>query len=284
MNNNDNNFSFFNFRDYIIKFVLIFLMLFPIIWIVKFLTEKIDKKSISDREQLIFYPKSFCLIVDGARRWASIYNKDYLKAYDETIDKIFSILNIFIINKIKHFTLFMLPEENYKKRSYLENDLTVNLLLDNLELKKKWLYNQKVEVRFYGNFESMSEKTLNKIKKLTEYLSEGSSMYLNIFINYNCEKDLINGIKNIIKKAKDGDLIEELLTEKDIIDNLYIKEIPPFDIVLRTGGIDKINEILPFHFANAKIIFNKDLFLNINNNFFDLILKKYILEIRNFAS
>ena len=117
-----------------------------------------------------------------------------------------------------------------------------------------------------------------------EYLSEGSSIYLNIFINYNFEKDLISGVKNIIKKAKDGELIEELLTEKDIIENLYIKEIPPFDIVLRTGGIDKINEILPFHFANAKIIFNKDLFLNINNNFFDLILKKYILEIRNFAS
>lgn len=281
---NDNNFSFFYFRDYIVKFVLIFLMLFPIVWIIKFLTEKIDKKSILDREQLIFYPKSFCLILDGTRRWASINNKDYLKAYEESIDKIFSILNIFIINKIKHFTLFMISEENYKKRSFLENDLIINLLLDNLELKKKWLFNQKIKVKFYGNFESINEKNLNKIKKLTEFLSEGNSIHLNIFLNYDFKKDLLSGLKSIIKKAKNGDLAEDLLTENDLINNLYIKEIPPFDIVLKTGGIDKINEVLPFHFSNAKIIFNKELFLNINNNFFDQILKKYVLDIRNFAS
>ena len=105
----------------------------------------------------------------------------------------------------------------------------------------------------------------NKIKK-------SSSLF-----KINSLNELIDGIKSLIKK-------NNKITIKNISNNLYTKNIPDPDILIRTGDTKRLSNFLLWQLAYTEIFFEKKLWPDFNEKDYDKILKKYKSIKRNFGN
>ena len=108
-------------------------------------------------------------------------------------------------------------------------------------------------------------KTLQeKIKKIEKETSRNSSLILNIALNYGGRLDIINSVnnfyKNKIKKIK--------INEKNITNGLYTKGQPDVDLLIRTGGEQRISNFLLWQIAYAELYFSKKLWPDFNEKVF----------------
>ena len=93
----------------------------------------------------------------------------------------------------------------------------------------------------------------------------------------NSLNELIDGIKSLIKK-------NNKITIKNISNNLYTKNIPDPDILIRTGDTKRLSNFLLWQLAYTEIFFEKKLWPDFNEKDYDKILKKYKSIKRNFGN
>ena len=114
--------------------------------------------------------------------------------------------------------------------------------------------------------------------KLAEKQTEtNDTLQLNLALNYGSKSEIINSIK-ILKKNKIR------ISEKNISNNLYTKNIPDPDILIRTGNTKRLSNFLLWQCAYTEIFFEKKLWPDFNQNDFNKIVKKFINIKRNFGS
>ena len=215
------------------------------------------------------------IIMDGNGRWG-LKNKNSRneghKAGLKTIDK---IINKTIERKIKYLTLYAFSTENWK-RPKKEINYLFSLLENFLKNRIKDLNNKNIKLFVIGK-KKFSIK-LNNLLKLAEKQTEtNDTLQLNLALNYGSKSEIINSIK-ILKKNKIR------ISEKNISNNLYTKNIPDPDILIRTGNTKRLSNFLLWQCAYTEIFFEKKLWPDFNQNDFNKIIKKFINIKRNFGS
>ena len=121
-------------------------------------------------------------------------------------------------------------------------------------------------------------KNLIKKLKFTEQLTKkNTKLQINVALNYGSRQEIIHAIKNINKKNKK-------ITEKSIDINLYTKNIPNPDLLIRTGNTNRLSNFLLWQLQYSEIFFEKKLWPDFNQNDFNKILLKYNKIKRNFGA
>ena len=180
-----------------------------------------------------------------------------------------------IKNKIKHLTLYAFSTENWK-RPKKEINYLFSLLENFLKNRIKDLNNKNIKLFVIGK-KKFSIK-LNNLLKLAEKQTEtNDTLQLNLALNYGSKSEIINSIK-MLKKNKSR------ISEKSISNNLYTKNIPDPDILIRTGNTKRLSNFLLWQCAYTEIFFEKKLWPDFNQNDFNKIVKKFINIKRNFGS
>ena len=119
---------------------------------------------------------------------------------------------------------------------------------------------------------------LNKILKDAEKITfNNSKLQINLALNYGSKNELIDGIKSLIKK-------KGKITIKNISNNLYTKNIPDPDILIRTGDTNRLSNFLLWQSAYTEIFFEKKLWPDFNEKDYDKIIQKYKSIKRNFGN
>ena len=103
-------------------------------------------------------------------------------------------------------------------------------------------------------------------------------MQINIALNYGSRQELINAFKKIYSNRK------KIITEKLISNNLYTKNIPDPEILIRTGNTNRLSNFLLWQINYTEIFFVKKLWPDFNKNDFNKILKKFYQIKRNFGA
>jgi undecaprenyl diphosphate synthase len=215
------------------------------------------------------------IIMDGNGRWG-IKNKksrnEGHKAGLKTIDK---IIKKIIEKKIKYLTLYAFSTENWK-RPKKEINYLFKLLENFLKNRIKDLDNKNIKFYVIGkkNFSTRLNYLLNKAEKQTR---SNKTLQLNLALNYGSKSEIINTIK-LLNKNKSR------ITEKNISNNLYTKNIPDPDILIRTGNTKRLSNFLLWQSAYTEIFFEKKLWPDFNEKDLNKIIKKFINIKRNFGS
>ena len=110
----------------------------------------------------------------------------------------------------------------------------------------------------------------NKTKKNT-------SLQINLALNYGSKSEIINTIQYLNKNKIS-------ITEKNISNNLYTKNIPDPDILIRTGNTNRLSNFLLWQSAYTEIFFEKNLWPDFSEKDFDKIIKKFFNIKRNYGS
>ena len=215
------------------------------------------------------------IIMDGNGRWGlknkSSRNEGH-KAGLKTIDK---IIKKTIEKNIRYLTLFAFSTENWK-RPKKEINYLFKLLENFLKKRIKDLNNK--NIRFFVIGKKNFSIKLNKLLKSAEKQTKSNNiLQLNLALNYGSKSEIINSIKLLNKK-------KSKISEKNISNNLYTKNIPDPDILIRTGNTQRLSNFLLWQSAYTEIFFEKKLWPDFNDKDFNKIIKKFLNIKRNFGS
>jgi len=215
------------------------------------------------------------IIMDGNGRWG-LKNKNSRNAgHKAGMDTVQKIIKETIKNKISFLTLYAFSTENWK-RPKNEIDYLFNLLENFLINKVKKLHENQIKIKILGkkNFSKKLNNLLLNCEKLTR---RNKILQVNLALNYGSKTEILDSFKSIVKK-------KILFNEKNVSLNLYTKNIPSPDILIRTGNTKRLSNFLLWQIAYTEIFFHKKLWPDFNEIDYQNIIKSYKNIKRNFGS
>ena len=214
------------------------------------------------------------IIMDGNGRWGLKHKNSRNFGHKAGLKVVEKIIKFSIQKKLRYLTLFAFSTENWK-RPKNEINFLFKLLDEFLKQKIDELNKNQVKLKFIGNI--TFNKKLKKLLILSEKItSKNSKLQVNLAINYGSKDELINSFRILKKK-------NIKINEENISKNLYTKNIPNPDLLIRTGNTKRLSNFLLWQLAYTEIFFEKKLWPDFNENDFDRIIRKYRLIKRNFG-
>lgn len=179
-------------------------------------------------------PRHIAFIPDGNRRWATRRGLAAWKGHFEGKKNFYSIMKEAFGAGIPCVTFWAASEENFLKRNPVEVKFLVKVIHEVLqEISLKTLHDQEIRVRVLGKWqEILRDAKLNKlIRALEEKTGASNQKHLTILLGYSGKQEMIQ----TIQKLKSNDLP---LNEESVKAALWTKDLPPLDLIIRTGETD----------------------------------------------
>ena len=220
--------------------------------------------------------KHVAIIMDGNGRWGIKNKKSRNEGHRHGLNTVEKIIKESLKSKIKHLTLYTFSTENWK-RPKKEIDFLFNLLENFLSKKLGKLIDNGIKLKIIGDKRQFSIK-LKKILKISETKTfKNNKLQINLALNYGSKNEIVNTVKMINKK-------KIILSESNIEKNLYTKNIPDPDILIRTGNTNRLSNFLLWQLAYTEIFFEKKLWPDFNEKDYKKILNKFKGLKRNFGN
>jgi len=215
------------------------------------------------------------IIMDGNGRWGLKNKNSRNLGHKQGLLAVEKIIKKSIEKKIKYLTLFAFSSENWKRPEFEINYL-FKLLENFLDKKLPNLNKQNIKLKIIGrkSFSSNLNRSLKNAEKLT---SQNNKLQINLALNYGSKNEIIDGIKSLIKNKKK-------ITQKNISESLYTKNIPDPDILIRTGETKRLSNFLLWQLAYTEIFFERKLWPDFNERDYNKIIRKYMKIKRNFGN
>ena len=219
--------------------------------------------------------KHVAIIMDGNGRWGLKHKKSRNLGHREGLNTVEKIIKVSLKKKIKFLTLYAFSTENWK-RPKKEVSYLFKLLENFLKDKIDQLNKQNIKLNVIGN-KLYSKKLNNLLLNSQIQTSNNKKLQINLALNYGSKSELVNTLNTLIKK-------KIKINQKNISNNLYTKNIPDPDLLIRTGDSKRLSNFLLWQLAYSEIFFERKLWPDFNENDFEKIIKKFRKIKRNFGN
>ena len=212
--------------------------------------------------------------MDGNGRWGLKKYNSRNKGHRAGLNVVEKIIKASLQKKIKFLTLFAFSSENWK-RPKKEIDYLFHLLENFLKLKLNKFHKNNIKLKIIGE-KKFSKKLNNLLIESEKFTKNNSKLQINLALNYGSKNEIINAIKKIKKRKLK-------VTESNLSSNLYTKNIPDPEILIRTGNTKRLSNFLLWQISYTEIFFSNKLWPDFSEKDFITILKKYEKIKRNFG-
>jgi len=220
--------------------------------------------------------KHVAIIMDGNGRWGLKKKNSRNLGHKAGLVTVEKIIKESIKKKIKYLTLYAFSTENWK-RPKKEINFLFGLLHDFLKKKTNELNENGIKFKVIGNRHLFSKK-LSKILLSAEKITKNNKiLHINLALNYGSKSEIINSIRLITKKKIP-------INQLNISKNLYTKDSPNPDLLIRTGKTNRLSNFLLWQIAYSEIYFVKKLWPDFSVNDYNKILKNFKKIKRNFGA
>jgi undecaprenyl diphosphate synthase len=213
-----------------------------------------------DKENL---PLHVAITMDGNGRWAQERKLPRTSGHDEGLRTAKRIVKAASDIGIKYLTLYVFSTENWK-RAEQEVGFLMNLIHTHLCAELDFYRENKIRVRHIGNFDALPKGVQKDIQQAIKDTAGFTGMTVNLAINYGGRDEIIRGIKKIINEKVPA----EKLDEKLFSTYLDMPNVPDVDLLIRTGGEQRLSNYLLWHVAYAEQIYCDTLWPDYSNEEF----------------
>ncbi|MDA7688675.1 polyprenyl diphosphate synthase [Candidatus Pelagibacter sp.] len=220
--------------------------------------------------------KHVAIIMDGNGRWGVKHKQSRNAGHRAGLNTVDLVINHCIKHKIDFLTLYTFSSENWK-RPKNEIIFLFKLLENFLKKKINKIIEKDIKLKFIGELNQLPTKLQKSIKLSEKKTFDKKTLQVNIALNYGSKIELINTIKKIKQK-------QITINEKNIDKNLYTKYFPDPDILIRTGGTQRLSNFLLWQLSYTEIFFEKKLWPDFTDKDFNKIINKFKNIKRNFGS
>ena len=196
--------------------------------------------------------------MDGNRRWAKRHLTIPKEGHWKGADSVENLLDWCEELDIKIITLYALSAENLGRNDNELEDLyeLIRLRLEKL-LKDSRIHRNKMRVKGIGRIELLPNSIKKVLSELEETTKNYDSHFLNIALAYGGQYELVDAVKKIGEKIKQGELKIEDISKREIESHLYTSHLPQSspDMILRTSGEKRLSGFLMWQSAYSELVF-----------------------------
>ena len=212
-------------------------------------------------------------IMDGNGRWGQQRNKGRNFGHFNGVEVVKKIVEQSIKLKIPIITFYVFSTENWK-RPKSEINFLFQLIIDYFKKELDRAILNGIKINIIGKTKKLPLKIKNSFNEATRKTKKNKKITVNLAINYGSRDEIINACKKVQKK----------INIKTLNANLYTKDIPDPDILIRTGGHKRLSNFMLWQLAYTEIFFLDKLWPDFNNRDFVGIVNNFKKIKRNFGS
>ncbi len=216
--------------------------------------------------------KHIAIIMDGNRRWAKEKNLPSAMGHKKGVDALKNILRACNDFGVKYLTVYAFSTENWNRKKE-EVEFLMNLVAVTLTNELDEMHKENVQIHFIGDLTRLSDKLQKILSNAVETTKNNTGVTLQIALNYGSRDEIVHAVQKIVKSGVEP----EKINEKIISNNLYTAGIPDPDILIRTGGEQRISNYLLWQIAYSEIIIRQEFWPDFDKN----SLRESILEFGN---
>ncbi len=220
-------------------------------------------------------PVHVAIIMDGNGRWGLKKRNSRNYGHQIGLKTVEKIINFAIKKKIKFLTLFVFSTENWK-RPFKEVKFLFNLLEKYIDNEINNLVNKNIKIKTIGNLKNFPNSLRSKLYKVEKLSKKNNSIQINMALNYGSREEIVSTVKKLKRKNLN-------ITVNNINKNLYTRDIPEPEILIRTGNTNRISNFLIWQSIYTEIFFLKKLWPDFTENDFQKIIIKFQKIKRNFG-
>ena len=212
-------------------------------------------------------------IMDGNGRWGKKKKKGRNFGHIKGVETVKKIVKSCISLKIPILTFFVFSSENWK-RPKTEIAFLFKLIKNYFSKEIDKVINQGIKINILGDITKLSPDLKKILTKSVKFTKKNKTIIVNLAINYGSKDEILSASKKVKKK----------INIKSFEKNLYTKNMPNPDILIRTGGHQRLSNFMLWQLAYAELFFIKKLWPDFNSVDLKRIIKKYFKTKRNFGA
>jgi len=216
------------------------------------------------------------IIMDGNGRWGLKKRGSRNYGHLQGLKTVDTVIRSSIKEKIPYLTLYTFSTENWK-RPRQEINFLFDLIRKSIKKNLKKILKQGVRINIIGKKKGLPKDIIKTIRFVEKKTHKNNVITINLALNYGSKEEIINAFKELILcKTKNINI-------KNFEEKLYTKKVPNPDILIRTGGKNRLSNFLLWQLAYAEIFFLKKLWPDFNEKDYYKILKKFRNIKRNYG-
>ena len=201
--------------------------------------------------------------MDGNGRWAKKKLLPRLVGHNKGLESVRKLIEYCIKYNVNTLTIYAFSTENWK-RPIKEVDGLLDLFSKSISKESKKIHSNNIKLKFIGETSIFSESLQLKIKEIEKETLRNKRLVLNVALNYGGRLDIVNSVNKFYSNKKNINKI----TEKNINSGLYTKGQSDVDLVIRTGGQQRMSNFLLWQSAYAELFFSKKLWPDFDEKVF----------------
>jgi undecaprenyl diphosphate synthase len=212
-------------------------------------------------------------IMDGNGRWGQKKNKSRNFGHLNGVKTVKKIVTSSVKLNIPIVTFFVFSTENWK-RPKTEVNFLLNLIINYFKEELDSVISNGIKINIIGKVSKLPLKIKNILDKVIKATKKNNKITVNLAINYGSKDEIISAVKKIKYK----------IDIKALEQNLYTRNLPNPDILIRTGGRKRLSNFMLWQLSYAEIYFLDKLWPDFNDRDLKKIVKNFKNVKRNFGS
>jgi undecaprenyl diphosphate synthase len=199
-------------------------------------------------------PRHIAVIMDGNGRWASKRALPRPAGHRMGVRSVKTIIEGCARRGVEVLTLFAFSSENWK-RPREEVSMLMGRFLEALDNEVEEIHRNDIRIRFIGHLEQLSTALRERIAKAEELTRANRRMTLVIAVAYGGRWDIATAARKLAERCVAGEMRVEEVDESAVGANLALSELPDPDLLIRTGGEQRISNFLLWNLAYTELYF-----------------------------
>lgn len=225
------------------------------------------------------YPHHVAIIMDGNGRWAKKQKLKRQKGHEKGLGPVkLSILECIQLG-IEYLSVYVFSTENWNRPKH-EVQFIMKTLARGLRDNYDFYRENGIRIMHSGNREKLNKNVLAELDAVIEETKNNRNIVLNVACNYGGKDEIIRGIKKYLQTQTSG----STLNEEEFLHYLDCPEIPNIDLLIRTGGQQRLSNFFLWKIAYAELYFTDVLWPDWSQKDFQAAIKFYMQRKRQFGT
>jgi len=227
-------------------------------------------------------PRHVAVIMDGNGRWARKRALPRHAGHRSGVGAVRETVEVAAKRGVEYLTLFAFSSENWS-RPREEVSKLMGLFVEALRREVDELHRNNVRLKFIGAREQLQTGLIDKIAAAEAQTSGNTGLRLNVAVAYGGRWDIVRAVRKLAGKVAAGDMTVAEIDDQAVAAELQLRNVPDPDLLVRTGGEQRISNFLLWNLAYAELYFCDTLWPDFDEQQFDSALAYYARRQRRYG-
>ncbi|PSJ46111.1 di-trans,poly-cis-decaprenylcistransferase [Zobellella endophytica] len=227
-------------------------------------------------------PRHVAIIMDGNGRWAEQRGKLRVSGHKAGVKAVREAVTFAYKLKLDALTLFAFSSENWR-RPEDEVSALMSLFAAVLGSEVRKLHRNNIRLRIIGDRTAFSTQLQRKIADAEALTAANTGLTLNIAANYGGRWDITQACRRLGERVAAGELAPGEITEQHLDALMGLADLAPVDLLVRTGGEQRISNFLLWQLAYAELYFTPVLWPDFGEDSFSEAVAAFVGRERRFG-